>query len=173
MLSVSDLLEQTLRRARRERLWLEGPDTQRLDLHHEALTALLPHRPPFLLMDGVTAIDYPRRAIAGRRIIDPADPVFAGHFPGSPVYPGVLQIEMMAQLSTCFRTLEAGGNPDMAFATTCKAVFLRPVLPGDELELLGICVGIHDGIYLRGVGQVLKNGQICAAAIVEGSYVGD
>ena len=173
MSSVSELLEQTLRRARRERLWQPGPETQSLAIKGDDLYRLLRHRPPFLMVDTISAVDLPRRAIAGYRKIDPNDPVFAGHFPGNPIYPGVLLIETMGQLAHCFRGIDIQGSDDPCFVTVCKSVFLRPVLPGDELEILGVCIGAHDGIYSRGVGQILRQGQICAAAIVEGSYVGE
>lgn len=168
---VHELLATTLRRARRERLWTAGPSTQTLDLRGEALERLLPHRAPFLLVSAITHIDLEQRTIAGSRALDPADPVFAGHFPGEPIYPGVLLIEAMAQLATCFRPIEVGGPAQRSFATSCQAVFLRPVRPGDVLTLLGQCVGTYDGLYERGVGQVLVGDTICAAAIVEGCHV--
>ena len=167
--SVSEILEHTLRRARREPLWT--PEPSALCVEGEALRAILPHRPPFLLIDAITAMDVPNRQIAGRRYISPEDPVFAGHFPGEPVYPGVLLIEAMAQLAACFHPLEVQGPAERSFATSCRAVFLQPVYPGDHLTRVGVCVGTYDGLYSRGVGQVLRDGVICAAAIVEGCHV--
>lgn len=165
--------ERLLRLARRERLWRPGPDTRALSLGGAALDALLPHRAPMLLLDAITAVDIPRGAIAGRRWIDPADPVLAGHFPGEPIYPGVLLIEAMGQLAACFRPIEVSGPPQRTFATSSRAFFLRPVRPGDTLELLGLRIGRYDGLYERGVGQVLRGDEICAVAAVEGCHVGD
>lgn len=169
--SLAEDPDLVLRRARRERLWRPGPDTRALDLRGPALEALLPHRAPMLLLDAITAIDIPRGAIAGSRWINPADPVLAGHFPGEPIYPGVLLVEAMGQLASCFRPIEIQGSPQRTFATGCRAVFLRPIYPGDELVVLGLRIGAYDGLYERGVGQILRGDQICAAALVEGCHV--
>ena len=167
-----DALENTLRHARREPLWQPGPATRAVDLRGDALERLVPHRPPFLLIDAITAYDLDQGAIAGRRRIDPADPVLVGHFPGNPVYPGVLLQEAMAQVLACLGPLLVGGGAENVFATSSRAVFLQPVFPNDELVLLAVRIGTHDGLYSRGVGQVLRDGQVCAAAILEGCHVG-
>lgn len=168
--SLQTLLDQTLRRARRERLWQPGPATRSVDLRDEALRALLRHRPPFLLLDAVTALDPEVRGITGQRRIDEADPVFAGHFPGRPVYPGALQVEMLAQLAACYRPALLGLPPEPLMVTGMRATFFQPVLPGDELTLVGLQVGEHDGLFERGVGQVWRGDTLCAIALVEGVH---
>ena len=170
-ISIDDRLNEGLRRARRERLWTAGPGTASLDLRGEALHRLLRHRAPFLLIDAISALDAEPGALAGRRRLDPADPVFVGHFPEHPVYPGVLLIEAMAQLGAALRPLETGGPCETTVATGCRAVFRKPVHPGEELEILAQRVGAHDGLYHRGIAQILRDGEVCAAAIVEGCYV--
>lgn len=69
-----------------------------LQLGPEAVRRLLPHRPPMLMVDGVDGfVPEPRPWLAAHRELAEADPVFAGHFPGRPVWPGALIIEGLAQ----------------------------------------------------------------------------
>ena len=167
-----DSLDLRLRRARREPLWQPGPATRAVGFQGEALERLVRHRPPFLLVDAITAYDLDQGAIAGRRRVDPADPVLAGHFPGNPVYPGVLLLEAMAQVLAALGPLLVDGPAEDVFAASCRAVFLQAVYPGDALVLLAVRIGAHDGLYSRGIAQVLRGDQICAAAILEGCHVG-
>src|SRR5215475_4867604 len=74
---------------------------QPMGLDRFGIKQLLLHREPFLLLDRVTAVDLHVLSAAGTRWIDPADPVFRGHFPEVPVYPGVLLVEIIGQLGLC------------------------------------------------------------------------
>jgi 3-hydroxyacyl-[acyl-carrier-protein] dehydratase len=164
-------VESTLRRARKEVLWVPGPGTARLDVRGEGLTRLLAHRPPFLLIDAITALDPQEEALEAAAWIDPEDAVLKGHFPGRPTWPGALLVEMLAEVAGCLRPLESGEPPLSAFATSYRGVFLRPVLPGDTLRLLVVRVGSYDGVYERAVGQVLRGDEICALAYIEACHV--
>ena len=99
------------------------------------LVALLPHRPPFRFVDAVDVVD-PGVSIRARYRVTGEEPFLAGHFPGNPVFPGVLQLEALAQ---------AGGIAVLAderyrdrlplFGGVEETRFRRVVRPGDELLL--------------------------------------
>jgi len=69
-------------------------------LDREGIRAIIPHREPFLLLDEVTELEPGVRA-RGRYLVKPDDWYLAGHFPGNPIMPGVLQVEALAQLGRC------------------------------------------------------------------------
>ena len=137
---------------------------------------LLPHRDPFLRSTQVTALDPAGAAIAGTRRIDPADPVFRGHFPHEPVYPGVLQLEIVGQLALCLLGLLEGAAPGAGRARAARAykihhaIFTAPVRPGDALAVLAKLA--ENGDYTATcAGQIVKNGTICAFAVMEVYFV--
>ena len=76
-----------------------------------------------------------------------------------------------AQLLAALGALSDGGGPKLAFATSARAVFLRPARPGDTLTLLGLRLGAPGGLVQRGVGQALVGDQVCAAVIMEAANV--
>lgn len=94
----------------------------------------LPHRYPFLLVDRITEIDGDNSA-TGIKNVTANEPHFMGHFPGSPIMPGVLLIEGMAQTAgaICARKAGEGGNL-VYFMTIDNARFRKPVVPGDRVE---------------------------------------
>jgi len=111
---------------------------------------LLPHRYPFLLIDRV--VDYtPGETLKGFKNISFNEPQFQGHFPGTPVFPGVMIIEALAQATgvLAFATYGKPAENELYFlASVDKVRFRKPVVPGDVLEL--------EVIYLkerRGMGK--------------------
>lgn len=96
---------------------------------------LLPHRYPFLMVDRIIDIEGDMRAI-GIKNVTANEPHFLGHFPSTPVMPGVLIIEGMAQTAGAICTRAAGtGKPQLVyFMTIDNAKFRKPVVPGDRLE---------------------------------------
>lgn len=98
---------------------------------------LLPHRYPFLLIDRVT--DYvPGKTLSGYKNISFNEPQFTGHFPGTPVFPGVMILEALAQATgvLAFATYGKPADNELYFlASIDKVRFRKPVVPGDQLEL--------------------------------------
>jgi 3-hydroxyacyl-[acyl-carrier-protein] dehydratase len=70
----------------------------RAPLGADEIMRMIPHRPPFVLLDRVIELDPPSRAV-GLKAVTIAEPWFAGHFPGLAILPGVLVIECLAQLA--------------------------------------------------------------------------
>ena len=102
----------------------------------EQIKKVIPHRYPFLLIDRITKIE-PGKRVEGFLNISVTNPVFEGHFPGHPVYPGVLIIEGMAQtgaiLPSTILKKEEMEEKVIYFMSIDKAKFRKPVKPGDKL----------------------------------------
>lgn len=96
----------------------------------------LPHRYPFLMVDRIVNIRGDKSAV-GIKNVTFNEPQFIGHFPGNPVFPGVLLIEGMAQTAgtICVLSKMGGDQPrQVYFLTIDKAKFRKPVIPGDTVE---------------------------------------
>ena len=106
-------------------------------LEVQEIMALLPHRYPFLLIDRV--LDYtPGETLTAIKNVTINEPIFTGHFPGLPIFPGVLILEAMAQATGIlgFKTVtERSENELYLFAAIDEARFKKPVLPGDTMIL--------------------------------------
>ena len=100
---------------------------------------ILPHRYPFLLVDKVTSM-LEKDNIVAYKNISISDPVFQGHFPDHPIYPGVMILEGMAQaggilaFQSMDMTKEEAAQKVVYFMSIDKAKFRAPVKPGDKLE---------------------------------------
>ena len=102
----------------------------------QRILAALPHRYPFLMIDRIIDIRGDQSAI-GIKNVTANEPQFLGHFPGNPVFPGVLLIEGMAQTAGAICVLSrnlVGPPPVVYFMTIDKAKFRKPARPGDILE---------------------------------------
>jgi 3-hydroxyacyl-[acyl-carrier-protein] dehydratase len=100
-----------------------------------AVLKMLPHRYPFLMVDRVIDIKGDEHGI-GIKNVTINEPCFQGHFPGNPVFPGVMMIEGMAQTAgvLCIAATASRQPKSVFFLTIDKAKFRKPVRPGDTIE---------------------------------------
>jgi 3-hydroxyacyl-[acyl-carrier-protein] dehydratase len=132
-------------------------------LDRAQLEALLPHRPPFLLVDEVLELEPGVRCVAERTLRDD-DFWFAGHFPGNPVMPGVLIVEALAQAATIAAGSAGGAEGKVGlFAGIDKVRFKRVVKPGDTLRLEAEITSVHGPVgKAKAVAKV--DGQLACRA---------
>ncbi len=106
-------------------------------LEIQEIMALLPHRYPFLMIDRV--LDFtPGESLTAIKNVTVNEPIFTGHFPNMPIFPGVLILEALAQATGIlgFKTVtERAENELYLFAAIDEARFKKPVVPGDQLVL--------------------------------------
>lgn len=116
---------------------------------------LLPHRYPFLLIDRVSEYVL-GESIKAYKNITFNEPCFTGHFPGKPIFPGVLILEAMAQAAGILGFKTVGNSDDLyLYAGIDNARFKRPVVPGDKLEFDVHLVKEKRGIWkFKGVASV-------------------
>jgi len=104
-------------------------------LNIDEIQKILPHRPPFLLIDRVDELEPGIRA-KGVKCVTMNEPFFQGHFPGKAVMPGVLQLEALAQMgAVCMLTVPGNEGKIILFGGIDKVKFKRQVVPGDVLTL--------------------------------------
>lgn len=127
---------------------------------------ILPHRYPFLLVDRITHLTQ-GESIEGYKNVSISEPVFQGHFPDHPIYPGVMIIEGMAQAGgvLAFQSLPEeeqvqAENKVVYFMSIDKAKFRAPVTPGDRL--------VYKLTVIKNKGAVW---QLDAKALVDGKVV--
>ena len=110
---------------------------ENLVLEHPDILELIPHRPPFLLIDRVDRI-VPNERARGIKAVTSTEPHLAGHFPGHPIMPGVLVVEAMAQTAgvlIAHSDREGTKGKHVYFTTLDKVKFRAPTRPGDTLHL--------------------------------------
>jgi len=124
----------------------------------------LPHRHPFLLIDKILEREEGSKVLA-EKLLTMQEPWFQGHFPGRPIMPGVLLVEMMAQAGGF---LESGPLIDRGIflAQIIDARFKAPAMPGDRL-LANVALDARFGSLIRVAGAVTCEGKtVCTAKLL-------
>jgi 3-hydroxyacyl-[acyl-carrier-protein] dehydratase len=128
----------------------------------------LPHRYPFLLVDRVVELNL-GESIVGYKNLTVNEPYFDGHFPEQPVFPGVLLLEAMAQVSGIlgFKTMDKKPEDGSIyyFVGSDKLRFKRPAVPGDRLMLRSQVLSDRRGIWKFEVSADV-DGNTCASATI-------
>jgi 3-hydroxyacyl-[acyl-carrier-protein] dehydratase len=125
---------------------------------------ILPHRPPFLLVDAIEEMEQWKR-IVGIKNVTMNENYFQGHFPGKPIMPGVLIIESMAQTGglLLLKEVEDREKKLLYFVSIDNARFRRPVIPGDQLRIEMNVLAWRGG-FCKLKGQATVNGELAAEA---------
>ncbi len=137
-------------------------------LEVQEIMRLLPHRYPFLLIDRV--LDFtPGESLTAVKNVSINEPMFTGHFPGLPIFPGVLILEALAQATGIlgFKTVsERKENELYLFAGVDDARFKKPVVPGDQL-ILDVKFLVERRNIWKFYGEAKVDGQVvCSAEIM-------
>jgi len=127
---------------------------------------ILPHRYPLLLVDKV--LETTNDKIIAIKNVTINEPIFNGHFPDFPIYPGVYQIEGMAQAGAllAMRDIEDIENKTVFFMTIDKAKFRKPVVPGDVLTY-EVNIKTRKGTICVFEAKCLVDGKIVSSAILK------
>lgn len=129
-------------------------DAGALDIR--AISRMLPHRYPFLLVDRVEGIEVGKKVVAVKNVTA-NEPFFPGHFPGNPIMPGVLIVEAMAQAAAILGVATHPEYQDggVLLMGLDKVRFRRPVVPGDTLNIEINVDRVRGAIWkLMGVARV-------------------
>ncbi len=127
----------------------------------ENIQDLIPHRPPFLYVDRIVDISHDH--IATEKRVDPGEPFFQGHYPGSPVMPGVLVCEAIFQsgallVANIMKNSPVGEGVENGVPVLTRikdAKFKKMVLPGDLLEMeVDIIEKLAAAYFMKGVARV-------------------
>ena len=142
---------------------MEGQDDIREILKY------LPHRYPFLLVDRVLSYDA-EGALEAIKNVTFNEPIFTGHFPQSPIFPGVLILEAMAQCCALHAFKSLGGYPSeetlYLLVGIDKARFKQQVVPGDQLHLSVTLTRHKRGISKFDAVATVEGNSVCTSEVI-------
>ncbi len=140
---------------------MENPAQQSLPTQSEkrlgikTISAILPHRYPFLLVDKIIYLNLEENTIIGQKNVTINEQFFQGHFPGVPIMPGVLILEALAQTGGILVHQKGHTQKIAVLLNVNNAKFRKPVVPGDVLFL-----------HATGIHFSQKGGRVHAKAMV-------
>lgn len=145
-------------------------DPSQIVINHEEIRQILPHRYPFLLVDRVVHLDLEENYIVGRKNLTMNEEFFQGHFPTTPIMPGVLILEALAQTGGIL-THKKGYQTSISVLLSCKnAKFRKVVVPGDSLDLHVWCSHVSSkGGKVQ--GKAMVGHQLAAEAEIGFAFV--
>ena len=134
-------------------------------LNVDEIQKIIPHRPPFLLVDRIDKLEPGIRGV-GRKCVTMDEPYFVGHFPGKAVMPGVIILEALAQTGAIVMlSLEQYKGKILYFGGMDKVKFRRQVVPGDVLTL-DVEIIKHKGNFGVGSAVAYVEDQVAVEAIL-------
>ena len=143
----------------------QAPQSSGIEVDAVRIMQMIPHRPPFLMIDRVFDLQANIGAI-GVKNVSMTEPHFQGHFPGAPVMPGVLIVEAMAQTAAVLvvHTLGSASEGKLVyFMSVDRCRFRRPVYPGDQL-LIEVKKDRNRGSIWKFEGVAKVGGKVVAEA---------
>ena len=127
------------------------------------ILAVMPHRYPFLLIDRV--LEMEECSLRAMKNVTMNEPFFQGHFPGTPVMPGVLVVEAMAQAAGFLLLCQVEDRDDklIYFTGIDKCRFRKPVVPGDQL-IFEVELVAKRSAFAKISGRALVDGEVVCEA---------
>ena len=134
-------------------------------------------RPPFQMIERVTALE-PGKSAEGVKCVSVNEPYFQGHMPGLPIMPGVLLIESAAQLCSLVIEEDGGDGKVYVLLKVKDFKFLKPVIPGDRLELHAELLRGGAGVYqfaveIRCGGELRAKGELMFTGVAQDAIYGE
>lgn len=132
-------------------------------LNREQIKLIIPHRDPFLLIDGISEVT-PLVSATGFKNVTLQEFWVPGHFPNEPVMPGVLIVESIAQVgAVCLLIAEPYKGKTAYFAKIENVKFRKKVVPGDHLVLKATLTQVRNSFGVA-EGEATVNGEVVASA---------
>ncbi len=144
----------------------------KLPLNVTQLEEVIPHREPFRFLDEIILFEDRVRAV-GKYKVKGTEAFFEGHFPGRPIFPGVLMLESLAQLGVFFARYSTGGCPPeklIVFMGADEVRFRKAVYPGDEM-IVSMNTWKRKARFWRLEGDIQVNGENVMSATISAAEI--